>query len=302
MKANSRIAVLPLPGNEFIAGRLAGLLGAETVDAELRLFPDGESYVRVLSDVEGKKVVLVCTLDRPNEKFLPLYFLSKCLRKQGAGHLSLVAPYLAYMRQDMVFNPGEIATSEYFGELISSAFDSLITVDPHLHRRTSLSEIYSIPNKVVHAADHIFRWIRRNVKTPVLIGPDSESEQWVGVVAQKANLPFTVLQKTRYGDSEVEVSVPEIADYQNHTPILIDDIISTARTMIETVTHLRTLGMKPAVCIGVHAVFADGALDGLLGSGIERIVTCNTIPHVTNDIDVSDLFVDFVSRSESAAE
>ena len=65
-----------------------------------------------------------------------------------------------------------------------------------------------------------------------------------------------VLEKTRHGDEEVQVSVPQVEQFKNHTPVLVDDIISTARTMIETVNHLKNAGMKPATCIGVHAVFA----------------------------------------------
>ena len=93
----------------------------------------------------------------------------------------------------------------------------------------------------------------------------------------------------------MEVSVRKIKEYQTYTPVLVDDIISTARTMIETVMQLKTLGMKPPVCIGVHAVFAGNAYQDLLAAGVGRIVTYNTIPHVTNEIDVSDLFSDFVA-------
>ncbi|MCB1024554.1 MAG: ribose-phosphate diphosphokinase, partial [Acidobacteria bacterium] len=177
MKTNNRLILFSLPGNEDLTEKIASLLEAEIGKTEIRLFPDGESYVRVLSDVKNKYVVLVCTLNQPNEKFLPLYFLSKALKKQGAAHVSLVAPYLAYMRQDKVFKPGESVTSDCFGEIVSSFVDSIITVDPHLHRRKSLSDIYPIPNEVVHATDHIADWITKTVENPVLIGPDSESEQ-----------------------------------------------------------------------------------------------------------------------------
>src|SRR5690606_31709623 len=123
---------------------------------------------------------------------------------------------------------------------------------------------------------------KKSVAKPLIIGPDEESEQWVVDVAQKASAPFIILIKERYGDRNVEVSVPEIAAYKDHTPILVDDIISTARTMIETVTHLKNAGTKPPICIGVHGVFAKGAYDSLLSSGVEKVVTCNTIAHPSN--------------------
>lgn len=280
-----------LPGNESLTSKLVTKMNAEKGDAVIRHFPDGETYLRILSDVKDKRVILVCTLNNPDYKLLPLYFFSQTAKTLGAACICLVAPYLAYMRQDKEFNPGESITSEYFAKFISRFADSIITVDPHLHRRTSLAEIYTVPNVVVHASSEISRWIMENIQQPVLIGPDSESEQWVGEVARQAGAPFTVLHKTRHGDREVEVSVPRIEQFQNHTPVLVDDIISTARTMIEAIGHLKRAGMKPAVCIGVHAVFSDSAYQDLLNAGASRVVTCNTISHESNAIDLSELLI-----------
>jgi ribose-phosphate pyrophosphokinase len=291
-----KIILFSLPGNEELTELLARKMNAEVGKATLRNFPDGESYTRILSDVKDKCVVLVCTLYQPDNKLLPLYFLSHTAKSLGAKCTCLLAPYLAYMRQDKVFNEGEGVTSGFFGKLISGFVDSITTVDPHLHRISALGEVYHIPNKVIHAADAISEWIKENVKNPVLIGPDSESEQWVSEVAKNADVPFTVLQKVRHGDRDVEVSVPDVNKYMNATPILVDDIISTARTMIETVEHLKKAGMKPPICIGTHAVFSGNAYQDLLDTGVEKIVTCNTIPHLTNDIDLSDIMAKEVMK------
>lgn len=285
-----------LPGNEELTVKLAMHLNAETGAAVIRQFPDGETYVQINSDVKDKRVVLVCTLHLPNDKLLPLYFLSKTAKDLGAESICLVAPYLAYMRQDKQFKPGEAITSEYFGKLISSFAEMLITVDPHLHRKKSLSEVYTIPNKVVHAANFISEWIKVNIENPVLIGPDIESEQWVSKASKNGGFPFIVLNKTRHGDKNVEVSQPEINSFKDHTPVLIDDIISTAGTMIETVSHLIKAGMKSPVCIGVHAVFAENAYQDLLNSGAAEIITCNTIPHKSNRIDLSKEIVEAIRK------
>ena len=278
-----------LPGNQELTELLAKKMKAEIGECTIRKFPDGESYTRILSDVKDKCVVMVCTLHEPDEKLLPLYFLSHTAKSMGAMCTCLVAPYLAYMRQDKVFHEGEGVTSGFFGNLISGFADSITTIDPHLHRISSLGEVYHIPNRVIHAADEISKYIKENIHTPVLIGPDSESEQWVSDVAKKANVPFTVLQKIRHGDRDVEVSVPDVDKYKEATPVLVDDIISTARTMIETVAHLKNAGMKAPICIGIHAVFSGNAYQDLLDSGVEKIVTCNTIPHQSNAIDLSDV-------------
>lgn len=288
MNSSSRTPLLfAFPGNRRLADALAAGGRLEAGEMTLREFPDRESYLRVLSPCEGRVAILLCALDRPDDKLLPLYFLARTLRELGAGRVILVAPYLAYMRQDRRFNPGEAVTSHYFADWVSDFVDGLITVDPHLHRIHDLNEIYRVPSRVVHAADAVAGWIGREIERPVLVGPDSESWQWVSDVAARAKAPFTVLEKTRRGDRDVEVSVPEIDRWRDHTPVLVDDIISTGRTMIETVGHLKRLGLPPAVCIGVHGVFAGEAFAELQRSGASRIVTCNTIPHESNAIDLT---------------
>jgi ribose-phosphate pyrophosphokinase len=277
------------PGNELLSENLRKFIGSEKGEFVLRHFPDGETYVRTLSEVKGKKVVVVCTLDRPDTKFLPLYFFCRLLKEQGAGHVCLISPYLSYMRQDKQFEPGEAVTSNYFAGLLSSFIDRLITIDPHLHRHTRMSEIYSIPCDVLHAAGSISAWIRKNVERPLVIGPDSESDQWVSEVAADAGAPYKVLSKIRKGDHEVEISLPEIKEFTSHTPVLVDDIISTAATMIQTVGHLKAAGMKSPVCIGVHAVFAGDAFERLKDSGAKSVVTCDTIPHESNAILLTDM-------------
>jgi len=278
--------VLAMPGNEAFASSLLRELDAELGVLALRRFPDEESYVRIESNVAGRKVILLATLDRPDAKLLPLLFSAQTARELGAVQVGLVAPYLAYMRQDRQFQPGEAVTSRHFARLISQFADWLVTVDPHLHRLTSLGEIYSVRTRVVHAAASISRWLSE-LAAPLLIGPDGESEQWVSAVARDAGVPYLVLRKTRRGDRDVEVSVPDVERHLGRTPVLVDDIISTARTMIQTVGHLKRAGLPPPVCIGVHAVFAGDAYADLKRAGAARIVTCNTIAHESNAIDLA---------------
>ena len=179
----SSALVIAMPGNERFAGETAAALDAETGQIETRHFPDGESYIRFRSDVRGRGWQPSPALDRPDGKYLPLHFAAAVARELGASKVGLVAPYLAYMRQDRRFHEGEAVTSVTFARLLSSAFDWLVTVDSHLHRMGSLGEIYSIPAKAAHAAPLISEWIKANVAHPVIIGPDAESEQWVAAVA-----------------------------------------------------------------------------------------------------------------------
>ena len=289
-----RPRILALPGNETLAGVLARCLDGHLGGATVRPFPDGESYVRIEGDVAGRGVILVCTLDRPNEKTLPLLLLAATARDLGARRIGLVAPYLAYLRQDRRFRAGEGVTSAYFARLLSGAVDWLVTVDPHLHRHASLAELYPIPVRALHAAAPVASWLGVHVPDAVLIGPDAESAQWVAAIAELAGAPSVVLDKVRHGDRDVEVSMPASAPVRGRTPVLIDDIISTGRTMLATIAHLRHLGTAAPVCVGIHAVCADGAHQRLLAAGAARVVTCSTIAHPSNGIDVGMLVAEGV--------
>lgn len=279
--------VLALPGSEALARTLATSLDAEQGRMECRRFPDEESYLRIETDVSHRDVVIVCSLDRPDPKYLPLVYAANTARDLGAKSVGLVAPYLAYMRQDRRFKAGEAVTSGYFARIMSREIDWLVTVDPHLHRRASLAEIYDIPAEVLHAAPLVSGWIHKEIERPLIVGPDSESEQWVSEVARDAEAPYIILTKARHGDRHVEVSVPDVEQWHDRTPVLVDDIISTGRTMIETIGHLLRAGMPPPACIGVHGIFAGNAYDDLIGAGALNIVTTNTVAHVSNRIDVS---------------
>jgi ribose-phosphate pyrophosphokinase len=270
-----------------LADRLIELLGAEAGELERRQFPDGESYVRLVTAVEGRSVILLCTLDRPDPKLAPLLFVAAAAREQGATGVGLVAPYLSYMRQDRQFRPGEAVTSKEFAHLLSGRFDWLVTLDPHLHRYRNLDAIYSIPAIGATATDAIADWVRGNVEEPVIIGPDEESRQWVERIASLAGARSAVLRKERSGDYSVSIDAKGLEQLGEGTPVLIDDIASSARTLIEAVRLILQQGRQPPVCAVVHPIFAGDSHERLLDSGVARVVSTNAVAHESNAIDVS---------------
>jgi len=281
------LQIIALPGSEPWADHLAERMHAPRCALEHRRFPDGEIYLRVLGDVQGCDIALVAQLHPPDLQIASLLLLADALRDLGAVRVGLVAPYLPYMRQDARFLPGEAITSSAFAKLISAAFDWLVTVDPHLHRRASLDEIYTIPSEVVPSAPAIAAWVQAKVARPYLIGPDEESLQWVARVAGFIGCPHTVLRKQRHGDREVALTLPELGALNGHTPVLVDDIISSAHTLAEAVLALRAAGHAAPVCVGVHALFAEDGETLLRTAGASRVVTCNTLTHASNGIDVT---------------
>ncbi len=284
-----RPLLFALTAREGLAGPLAEVIGAELGHVEIRRFPDEETYFRYVSSPKGRQVIVLCSLDRPDEKYLPLVFAAATARDLGARSVGLVCPYLAYMRQDRRFRPGEAITSAHFARMLSGEFDWLVTVDPHLHRRRSLSEIYAIPAVALHAGRLIGKWVGASMPSPLLVGPDIESEQWVSAVAKVAEAPYAVLRKVRQGDRDVRISIPDLSRWPDRTPVLVDDIVSTGRTMIETTRLLIDAGMRPPVCVAVHGIFAGSSYAELLEAGASRTVSTNTITHQSNAIDVSDL-------------
>lgn len=288
--------ICALPGNEAFAERLRLELGMGAVELESRRFPDGESYLRFRQDLKGRDVAFVCTLNDPDSKTLALLFAARTARELGASRVGLVAPYLGYMRQDRRFHDGEAVTSVHFAALLSQAFDWLATVDPHLHRRGSLSEIYSIPSKVVAAAPAMAQWIKMNVQKPLIVGPDSESEQWAADVARACDAPHAVMSKTRLGDRRVDIEAPPLSQWKDRTPVLLDDIISSARTMALAARKIQQAGLEAPVCVGVHGVFSSDALGALREAGVRQVVTTNTIAHEMNGIDVSALVASAVKE------
>jgi ribose-phosphate pyrophosphokinase len=144
-------------------------------------------------------------------------------------------------------------------------------------------------------------WIAANVQSPLIVGPDSESRQWAEDVAATAKAPFVVLEKTRHGDTDVSLATPFLRHLEGRVPVLVDDIISTGTTMAATVRLLLERGFPAPVCVAVHALFAPGAYELLEAAGARLVATTNTIPHVTNQIDVTPLLAAVLVRQQGRA-
>jgi ribose-phosphate pyrophosphokinase len=279
--------VFPFPDDEPMAAALLPQLSAQAGRIEWHRFPDRESLITLHGDCSNRDVILVCTLTDPDTKFLPLYFCAATARELGAKRVGLIAPYLAYMRQDRRFRDGQSLSAHSFARLLSSSFDWLVTVDPHLHRIASLDEIFTIPATAVSAMPAVSEWIAANVASPVLIGPDRESAQWAERVARSLDAPSLILEKIRAGDCDVKVSAVDTGIVRGRRPIIVDDIASSGHTLAEALRGFAPLGIVDVTCIVVHALFADGAVKMLREAGARRIVSTNTVPHATNTIDVA---------------
>ena len=170
------------------AQRLAQAFGLQAACVQAHRFPDDELRLRLPVNAAGQlpeQLVLYRSLDRPNDKLVELLLVSRQARELGARQLVLVAPYLAYMRQDIAFNPGEIVSQQVIGHFLADLFDAVITVDPHLHRIRTLDEAVPLKQAIsLSGAPMLAELIAQHHDKPLLIGPDAESAQWIVAAAR----------------------------------------------------------------------------------------------------------------------
>lgn len=263
-----------------------------------RFFPDGETYLKFDENLENKKIILLSSLHEPNNKILDLYFFAQTAKAQGAKSITLIAPYLPYLRQDKMFNTGESITSIHFAKLLSQSFDEIITVDPHLHRYHSLNEIYSISTHTLSAACLIADWIKNNFlqTESFLIGPDEESLQWVEEIARLSGSDFVVASKQRLGDKEVKIKIPPLKNAKTATAILIDDVISSGQTLIESIKQVKEQGCLNIFCLATHALCSDENFKKVLQAGAKEIISTNSIIHPSNQIDLSSTIAQAIAK------
>lgn len=284
--------LVPFPEMRPLAEDLAPAIGADLLELDWHRFPDGESLISLLGNLDGADVALLATLRDPDRLALPLRFAAATAREMGARGVGLIAPYLGYMRQDRRFEAGQAVSAPLFAQFLGESFDWLVSVDPHLHRIRRLEDVFPMPAMRAVSAPLLASWIETNLPDAVLLGPDSESQQWVAEVARLAGRPYEVLRKVRSGDRSVDVSVPESRALHEGIPVILDDIASSGTTMARAVERLLASGTAAPVCLVIHAVFADGAHDAILSAGAARIVTTDTIPHPSNAIGISNVLAE----------
>jgi ribose-phosphate pyrophosphokinase len=237
--------------------------------------------------------VLFAQIHDPDPKLFPLLLAADALRRNGVERLTLLVPYLPYMRQDVAFQPGEAVSQHVIARLIGEAVDELVTLEPHLHRIKDLTDVFSCSARALDAAPLLADWCTRDSDDVLLVGPDAESEAWVRNLADLGSLPWIVCQKQRLGDDRVQIALPDSPRLSSaQRAILVDDIASSGTTLAAAAAALRAADIETVDAVVVHAIFAPGAMDRIRNAGIRRIVSCDTIPHETNSIETARSFAD----------
>ncbi len=275
------------------ARALAERLGCEYGQVAVHRFPDGESLVQLPERLPEE--ILVCrTLAHPNDKLVELLLTATTARELGARHLTLVAPYLCYMRQDTAFAPGQAVSQRIIGGWLAGLFDAVVTVDPHLHRTGRLDEAVPARRAVAASAARLIGdFLIQRLRDPMIVGPDAESEQWVRAVAWPHGLRHVVAHKDRHGDREVAISIPAFDPHAGDV-VLVDDVASTGETLIEAARVLKSRGVERLHAVVVHALLIDDALERIRAAGVQNFWSTDSIPHPSNVIELAPLLADAV--------
>jgi ribose-phosphate pyrophosphokinase len=271
-----------------LAQALAQALGAPLAFVQRHRFPDGELRLR-LPEALPPRVLMLRGLQQPNEKLIELLLCAPAARELGARELVLLSPYLAYMRQDMAFTPGEVVSQRHVAALLHGLFDAVLTVDPHLHRVRSMEELFPRRRALaLSAAPLLGEWVARQLGRPVLIGPDEEAAQWVQAAAQAQGLEHGMGHKRRLGDREVVLELPPL-ELNGRAVVLLDDVASTGQTLIAAATQALARGAASVDVAVTHALFVGDALAQLHAAGVRHVWSTDAVPHPSNAVSVAPL-------------
>ena len=273
---------------EALAQQLALVSGMPLQCIERHTFPDGETRLRLPTDLP-ERVVVLRSLHSPNTRIMDLLLAAPTARELGARHLTLVSPYLAYMRQDMAFRPGEAVSQRLVGRWLAELFEAVITIDPHLHRVHRLQDAVPADQALaLSAAPLLAERVFREQADALLIGPDGESAQWIEQAARAHGFDHGVCHKTRHGDKDVAIQLPDVP-VRGRCVVLLDDIASSGRTLVQASRLLLEAGARSVDVAVTHALFAGDAEQVIRSAGVRHIWSTDSVAHSSNVVSVAPL-------------
>ena len=286
--------IAPGPASKDLAASLAEKLGADLVKIDAKLFPDGESYFRIMSDVMNRRVAIVQSSYPPIDRYiLQLLFLAHKLNEDGA-EVHAVIPYLAYSRQHKIFLHGEIVSLGVLSHLLRSVgVRRLVTID--IHNVEGLG-LFSIPAYSVSAIPLMAKYFKKyNLNETIAVSPDLGGSIRVEAFAKILGVEYLSLAKVR-DQVTGEIMLEEITkNVQGKDAILVDDIISSGKTVELAALKLKDCGVRKVFVTCVHPLLTDDALDRIKNAGVEELVGTNTIPSSISKIDVASVLASHLS-------
>jgi ribose-phosphate pyrophosphokinase len=273
------------------ARRFADTAGFASAVVDRHRFPDGELKLRLPASLPAK-VIVYRSLVHPNEKLIELLFVAQTAKQLGVSELMLIAPYLAYMRQDIAFHEGEVVSQKIIGRFLAQVFDGLATIDPHLHRVATLEEASPVKRAItLSGAPLLGDYIAQQIPDAFLLGPDSESAQWIASAAKKHGFDHAACEKIRRGDKDVQVQLPTV-DLKDRRVVILDDVASSGRTLAKATRAAIEAGASSVDVAVTHALFADDALQVIREAGVRHIWSTDCIAHESNVVSIASMLAE----------
>lgn len=285
--------------SEALAEKVAKELNFKAGGLEIRRFPDGEKYLRVLDEVKNEDVAVIESIHHtPDELLFEYLLIVDTLKDLGAKRVIGFIPYFAYARQDERFKPGEALSFRTVSKLMESVgTDEIFTIDMHQHRVLKSSEVFRIPSRNLSAMPLLADYVKKTgtLQKPLVIGPDAEAEQWAKLAAERLETDYDVFEKKRFGDERVEIR-PRKASAKGRDVLIVDDIISTGGTIVEASKILLSQGAKRVEVACTHPILAPGALEKIKAAGVQNVIGTDTVPSPISYVSVAPLIAEQVRR------
>ncbi len=269
-----------------IGSELGRLLDVEYHKAESKIFPDGESYIK-LPEVEGD-IVIVQSTYAPQDKHLMELMLMADAVKPNASSITAIVPYIAYARQNMAFRSGEVVSAKASLRFLhKSGIDSLITVEPHKY---DIMSYFEGKSEIVEVSGLISDALKKVVNNPIILAPDKGGSSRAEKVAEKFGCDCKYVEKKRdYETGEISVS-SSLDDLSGKDVIIVDDMISTGGTIAAAAKEARKSHAKSVFVAAAHLLMVGEAYSKIKNAGVDRLFGCNTIPYEKADMmDTSEL-------------
>ncbi len=262
-------------------------MNADVGKIESKKFPDGELYMRVLSDVKGKDCAVIRSI-RTSDDLVGLILLLDALRENKAKMIHCVTPYLTYMRQDKMFASGEPISAKTVLRIIDELADDITTVNCHFNNEPGRFAYHNIVLRNIDATPALVDYFKGKVSKPTVIAPDKGSLAYAKRAAEQLDCEFNHLSKKRVSGEKVVIEDKKL-DVRGKDVIMLDDIISTGGTIVEAAKVIRD--WKPnSINVGcVHGLFLKG-IEQFKGV-VDRVVSTNTLETPVSKVNVAKLII-----------